>query len=175
MKERALRSLFAGTAAVELEAAGKGYAATLPARYRSETLAHIDKHKGQGHTLVLVSASLGVYARPAAATLGFDHVIAVEMEADQRGILTGNMTGPNVRGPEKRNRLALLLRSEIGDDEVELWAYGNSSGDAELLDMADHATWVGKRRAVDHDPGNCSSGVEVKQLQALVRRLSCAQ
>ena len=30
-------------------------------------------------------------------------------------------------------------------DDVELWAYGNSSGDAELLAMADHAALLAGR------------------------------
>ena len=36
-----------------------------------------------------------------------------------------------------------LAESEAG--EIELWAYGNSSGDAELLAMADHACLVAGR------------------------------
>jgi phosphoserine phosphatase len=27
----------------------------------------------------------------------------------------------------------------------ELWAYGDSAGDEELLALADHPTWVGRR------------------------------
>ncbi len=47
--------------------------------------------------------------------------------------------GPNVRGPEK----AVRLRSWLGGDVPEmLWAYGNSSGDTELLAMADAPVWV---------------------------------
>ena len=54
------------------------------------------------------------------------------------GRLTGAMEGVNIRGPEKARRLKKLLKSE----SVELWAYGNSSGDREMLEMADHAEMV---------------------------------
>ena len=48
------------------------------------------------------------------------------------------MEGLNILGPEKARRLKKLLTSE----SVELWAYGNSSGDREMLEMADHAEMV---------------------------------
>ncbi len=35
---------------------------------------------------------------------------------------------------------------------VELWAYGDSSGDEELLTAADHPTWVGRRASRNGDP-----------------------
>jgi len=31
------------------------------------------------------------------------------------------------------------------DAPFELWAYGDSAGDEELLALADHPTWVGRR------------------------------
>ena len=145
VKERVIRSLFEGIPAADLEDAGLRYASNIADRYQPRTLGHIQRHAAYGHMLVLVTASLGVYARPAGAALGFDHVIAVELEADQAGILTGEMTGPNVRGPEKERRLRSLLEAEAGDGEVELWAYGNSNGDSAMLSMADHPTWVGRR------------------------------
>ena len=74
---------------------------------------------------------------------GFDHVIAVGLESDADGTLTGELAGPNVRGPEK----AVRLRRWLGDDRPEmLWAYGNSSGDTELLAMADVPVWVAGRK-----------------------------
>jgi phosphatidylglycerophosphatase C len=51
------------------------------------------------------------------------------------------MDGPNVRAAEKAVRLTDLL----GPAEVELWAYGDSRGDREMLAMADHPTRVRTR------------------------------
>jgi phosphatidylglycerophosphatase C len=95
-------------------------------------------HRDEGHEIVVVSASLDVYLRPLVPRLGVDHVIACTLEADPRSVLTGELVGGNVRGPEKVRRLDAWL----GDDAVELWAYGDSSGDDELLARADHPTRV---------------------------------
>ena len=134
LKESILRELFRGFPTDELEKDGGDYAANLPRLYRQEIVERIGAHRSKGHELVLVTASLGCYARPAAQALGFDHTIAVEL-ASKSGRLTGEMTGLNIRGPEK----ARLLRSYLGYAEVDLWAYGNSSGDKEMLQMANHA------------------------------------
>ena len=137
MKETTLNELFYDYSSEKFETDGGSYASTLPQLYRSEILKHIESHKDRGHQLVLVTGSLGCYARPAASALGFDHVIAVEM-ISYDGRLTGAIEGANIRGPEKARRLKKLLKS----GSIELWAYGNSSGDREMLEMADHAEMV---------------------------------
>jgi phosphatidylglycerophosphatase C len=71
-------------------------------------------------------------------------VCAVELEAEG-GRLTGRMVGANCRGAEKVRRLTTWLD---GEPPTRLWAYGNSSGDRELLAAADEPTWIG-RRGVD--------------------------
>lgn len=136
-----VRALFRGWPVSDYEAAGERYAATLPRLFRPATLDRIRWHRDEGHELVIVSASLEVYLRHVAPDLGVDHVIAVELQDDGRGRLTGELAAPNVRGPQKARR----LRSWLGTDDVELWAYGDSAGDDHLLAMADHPTWVGAR------------------------------
>ena len=123
---------------------------SLDRRLRPEMVDQITWHRESGHELVLVSASLGAYLRPFARDHGFDHVIAVELEVGESGHLTGAMAGPNVRGPEK----AVRLRSWLDGEEPELlWAYGNSSGDRELLELADVPVWVaGRQRATTAPP-----------------------
>jgi phosphatidylglycerophosphatase C len=71
----------------------------------------------------------------------------VELVADGGGMLTGEVVGGlNNRGPEKVARLKAWLDARYRPgSEVELWAYGDSPGDAELLAIADHSTWVGRR------------------------------
>tara|TARA_B100000700_G_scaffold301703_1_gene371226 strand:- start:688 stop:1257 length:570 start_codon:yes stop_codon:yes gene_type:complete len=137
LKRSVLREIFLGYPKDQLEEDGRNYATSLPRLYRSEIIEHVKEHKNKGHELVLVTASLGCYARPAALTLGFDHIIAVELNS-KSGRLTGEMTGSNIRGPEK----ARLLRRYLGYGEVDLWAYGNSAGDTQMLQMADHAQKV---------------------------------
>ena len=69
----------------------------------------VEWHRRSGHELIIVSASLLTYLEPFARDQGFDHVIAVGLEADGTGRLTGALTGPNVRGPEKAVRLRAWL------------------------------------------------------------------
>ena len=135
-----LRRVMAGRPADEVEAAGRRYAERLLPRLRPDGLERIAWHHARDHRIVLVSASLGVYLRPLAAELGLDGVEAVELVA-RDGILTGEMTGPNCRGPEKVVRLDRWLAG-VGLERpgVELWAYGDSAGDTELLAAADHPT-----------------------------------
>ncbi|MCU1372664.1 MAG: HAD-superfamily subfamily hydrolase [Ilumatobacteraceae bacterium] len=146
-KAALLRELFRGRSDAWLQARGQQYATTLGAKLRPEMVEQVRWHRDAGHELVIVSASLATYLTPFAAAFGFDHVIAVEMQIGSDGHLTGEMTGPNVRGEEK----AVRLRRWIGDDTPEImWAYGNSSGDTELLAMADVPVWVvGRRRGPD--------------------------
>jgi phosphatidylglycerophosphatase C len=109
---------------------------------RNSTLGRLDWHRRQGHRVVIVSASLRFYLEPVAEALGVDVVLCTELEFDERGIATGELVGANCRGQEKVNR---LLACGLGDP-ARLWAYGDSAGDAELLAMADEATWVKRGR-----------------------------
>jgi phosphatidylglycerophosphatase C len=141
-KERVVGHVVRGRSLDELDDAGGRYAATLLSRFRPDVVERIEWHRTEGHELVIVSASLVHYLRPVAASLGFDDVIGVELEFDESRVATGRLARANVRGPQKEAR----LREWWGDrPATELWAYGNSSGDEDLLAMADHATWIGRR------------------------------
>ena len=139
VKEALLRELLAGREASWLAERGADYAQTLTGHLRPTMVNQVQWHHGQGHELVIVSASLHAYLDPFAAAHGFHHVIAVGLATDEAGILTGDLTGPNVRGPEKAVRFNSWLNSER---PAFMWAYGNSSGDVDLLALADHAVWV---------------------------------
>ena len=104
-KAAMLRHVLRGRSAADVEAAGAAYAARSRPQLRPDAVERIEWHRARGHLVLLVSASLGVYLRPLAETLGLDGVEAVELVADDQGVLTGEMTGPNCRGPEKVVRL----------------------------------------------------------------------
>ena len=56
---------------------------------------------------------------------------------------SGRLDGPNCRGPEKVRRLREWFdRQGLDRADLTLWAYGDSSGDRELLAWADHPVWV---------------------------------
>jgi phosphatidylglycerophosphatase C len=138
--------LFRGWPAARLDALGRAYVPTLLGALRAESRERLEWHRRRGHAVVIVSASLGAYLRPLADRLGIDDALAVELVADAAGTLTGEVVGGlNNRGPEKVTRLRAWLEARFGPGtEVELWAYGDSAGDAELLAIADHPTWIGR-------------------------------
>lgn len=140
LKASVFARVLRGRRVAEVEAAGAEFAAEiLRRRLREDTVARVEEHRRRGDELVLVSASLDVYLRHVGAALGFDGVCAVQLEA-RDGVLTGVMAGGNVRGPAKVERLERWLGEPVG--AVELWAYGDSPGDAALLEAASHAVWV---------------------------------
>ncbi len=136
-KERVLRRYLGGMSEAELRAAGEGYARDhIPAMVRPQALKRLAWHRARGHRCVVISASIEHYVAPWARAAGFDDVIATGLAVDGDGRISGRYAGANCYGFEKSRRLAQLL-GETRD--YELYAYGDSRGDRELLAMADHA------------------------------------
>ncbi len=143
-KERLVGRLLAGRDADEVRAAGAAYATDLhrgEGRLRPAMLERVRWHREHDHEIVIVSASLDVYLEPLAPLLGVDHVICTTLGVGAGERLDGTLVGGNVRGPEKLRR----FRAWTGDDDVELWAYGDSAGDRELLAAADHPHRIRRR------------------------------
>jgi len=114
-------------------------------RLRHEVISSLRGHLTDGDTVVLVSASFEIYLRPLAEMLGVHDVIAVRLDVDDDGVLTGRLDGPNCRGPQKVVRLHDWLGTHAGGrGNVHLTAYGDSTGDRELLADADVAHWLGR-------------------------------
>lgn len=147
LKVATVGHLFRNVVADDVAARGREYVPTLLPLLRPEMVARLRWHQDQGHAVVIVSASLGVYLRPLAEHLGLDAALAVELVSGADGRLTGEVVGGlNTRGPEKVARLREWVAERLGPaTPFELWAYGDSSGDVELLALADHPTWVGRR------------------------------
>lgn len=104
---------------------------SLPGMIRREALARVHWHQAQHHHVVLVSASPELYLRPLAQTLGIPTVIGTRL-AVSSGRVTG-IHGLNCAGPEKVRRLFEYLPAA---GMAELYAYGDSSGDHELLEVS---------------------------------------
>ncbi len=148
LKELAV-SAVRGRPGAEIDAAGRDFAAHHARHWlRTDTVARLRWHLAEGHRVVLVSASLRPYLDPLGAELGVHGVLCTTFERDADDRLTGRLLGANCRGPEK----ARALREWLGDDPVELWAYGDSAGDRELLAMA-HRPHLVKGVAVSEVPG----------------------
>ena len=115
----------------------------LPRQWQQETLAQLAQHQKLGHCCVIVSASPGIYLHDVGRMLGMDGVICTEL-ASQDGALTGRMTTPNCHGQEKVRRLHAWLTARGLQKPVVLHAYGDSSGDVPLLNLADYAHYQGQ-------------------------------
>lgn len=142
-KERYFVSLLAGRPAEDLVAAGAEYAARVLERapFNDAVVERMAWHAEVGHEIVVISASLAVYVGPVVAALGAHATFATEVEVAD-GLLTGRLVDGNVRAANKVARLEGHLRGE----DAEVWAYGDSAGDAELLAFADHPHLVRKGR-----------------------------
>jgi len=143
-KEQLFIATLAGQPAAGAEEAARRFAERhLARRGRPEVLAELERHRRAGHLVVLVSASPRLYVQRLAELLGADGAVATELAEEPAGTLSGRLAGPNCRGPEKARRLDqwLATRGMVG---AELWAYGNSAGDRDLLARADHPVNVGR-------------------------------
>ena len=146
-----LRETMRGRRAEYVRDLGARYARMVVGRHLNPTVvARLDAHQAAGHEVVIVSASLTDYLDPAATLLGIPTVLASGLEVGDDGRFTGELAGPNVRGPEKAARLDAWLDGVA----AVVYAYGDSHGDAELLARADHPFLVDRRgRLPESDRG----------------------
>jgi phosphatidylglycerophosphatase C len=134
-----VRRTLTGYDAGRMAAVAAEFAEDVVARHlRPDVVERVAWHRNQGHELVMVSASFTSYLEPIAARLGFTAVLATELAVGDDGRLTGELVRPNVRGAEKVRRLDEWL----GARPAYVWAYGDSSGDRELLARADQGVRV---------------------------------
>ena len=136
-KDRLVRALFLGDSVLRLREAGREHAHEILHWVRPAARQKIDWHKARGDRLVMVSASLDLYLEPVAAALGFDDLLCTSPSVGHM-VFDGGLVGKNCRGPEKVTRLRRLLGHP---SEYELHAYGDSAGDREMLDVADHPNY----------------------------------
>jgi phosphatidylglycerophosphatase C len=136
VKERVLGRFFGHLHLDDVESLGREFALKkIPHLTKKDALAAVMNHKQQGHRLILISASIETYLAPWAKLHGFDDVLSSRLFVDSLGIVTGKLQGKNCREEEKVRRLQELVGPL---DEYEIYAYGDSSGDKELLSIAQH-------------------------------------
>ncbi len=147
LKSLATAAVFTGRPESDVVTVGSAFAERIAAEWlRRDTLKALRSHQAADDHVVLVSASFEIYLHPLAALLGVDQVLGARL-ASNDGVLTGDLDGPNCRGPEKVRRLHDWLDDRFGGrDAVEMIAYGDSAGDRELLADADTRHWVGSYR-----------------------------
>jgi len=87
----------------------------------------------RGAHRVIVTASPALTVAPFARRLGAEGLLGTDLTFDADDRVTGAFESPNCRGEEKVRR----LRAAYGPDLRLAAAYGDTSGDAEMLAIAD--------------------------------------
>jgi HAD superfamily hydrolase (TIGR01490 family) len=134
-KARIIALLFTNENVLDVQAHVPQFAERVFEWVNPEARDRIRWHQTQGHTVVIVSASLDIYLKPLAQKLGINDLLATRLETDHHKY-TGKLIGKNCRAAEKVER----LKQQYGDlNDIELYAYGDSDGDKEMLAAAAHA------------------------------------
>jgi len=104
----------------------------------------VEKHRRQGHTLLIVTATNSFITQPIAQAFGVPVLIATEPEIVD-GRFTGRVNGvPSFR----EGKVRLLRRWLVNHDEnlVDSWFYSDSHNDLPLLEIVDHPVAVNPDR-----------------------------
>ena len=134
-KEVLMRLSLGGKPLERLRKVGERYAReVLPRRLRPAAVARLHWHQAQGHRCIVISASPELYITPWAEGAGCE-AAGTRLEVDAGGRVTGAIDGENCYGPEKVRRLLEMIGTREGH---RIYAYGDSRGDCELLELADH-------------------------------------
>ena len=142
LKMKFVEGIFAGKDSREVESLGIQFASKVADKWlRSDVATRMRWHQEQGHVVILVSASLGAYLHPLGDLLEVDAVLCTELE-EKDGLLTGKLVGQNCRGKEKASRVQKWCQDSGIATEDLVYAYGDSSGDTELLELFSEPTWV---------------------------------
>lgn len=132
-KEMVLAWFFKGTSENKLLAQGKEFAyQVIPQIIRAEAQEALDFHRHEGDVVVVVTASLSCWIKPWCDAQGFS-LLATEAEF-RNGVFTGRFAGKNCHGEEKVARIRAAYDLTVFG---KIYAYGDSSGDEEMLNLAD--------------------------------------
>ena len=136
IKAASVREFLGGLDRATLEAEAERFAEFIWPRFiRPDALACWQDWGRKGAHRVIVTASPEITVAPFARRLGAEALLGTYMTFDDAGRVTGAFTGPNCRGEEKVRR----LRAAYGDDLQLAAAYGDTSGDTEMLAFAAEA------------------------------------
>ena len=106
---------------------------------RPEALALVREHQAAGDTVVIVTATNEFVTRPIADRFGVAELIAVELERDARGWITGEIRGtPSFREGKVLRLQQWLQQRQLERGAVDVTCYTDSTNDVPLLEQADH-------------------------------------
>jgi phosphatidylglycerophosphatase C len=134
LKAAAVAAFLGGAPIGSLEADAEAFAMEkAQAMLRPDAVQAWRNWRAQGAVMAIVTASPETTVRPFARALGADLLIGTRLQLDEQGRVTGRFAGPNCRGPEK----VVRLKQAFGEDVTLAAAYGDTSGDREMLQLAE--------------------------------------
>lgn len=102
---------------------------------RPQALELVERHRQSGDHLLIVTATNDFVTRPIADLFGVHELIAVELERDQQGRLTGGIVGtPSAREGKVQRMNEWLAARDLGWHDVEATFYTDSLNDLALLE-----------------------------------------
>jgi phosphatidylglycerophosphatase C len=136
IKAAAVREFLRGVSRAQLETEARAFAEQQSrSLLRPDAVSAWKRWRGARVRLVIVTASPTLVVAPFARGLGADLLIGTELAFDDQDRVTGGFASPNCRGPEKMKR----LKAAFGDGLVLRAAYGDTSGDREMITAAEIA------------------------------------
>jgi phosphatidylglycerophosphatase C len=134
LKAAAIREFMRGATVAQIETDARAFAEThARTLLRPDALAVWRAWRARGAKLVIVTASPEITVAPFARGLGADMLIGTRLMTNEDGRILGGLDGNNCRAKEKVQR----LREVFGPDVRLTAAYGDTSGDTEMLAIAD--------------------------------------
>jgi HAD superfamily hydrolase (TIGR01490 family) len=131
-KQHVLAYFFKGMAEREFKSIAKEYSLNhIDTICRPTAMNKIAWHQEKGHKVVVVSASVECWLKPWCDRNKID-TLATKIEYNN-GIVTGKLSTKNCYGNEKVNRVKAAYNLI---DYEHIYAYGDSRGDKELLNLA---------------------------------------
>ena len=106
---------------------------------RPVALELVRSHQQQGDTVAIVTATNELVTAPIAAAFGVTELIAVELERDASGWITGEIAGvPSMREGKVVRVTQWLAGRGLDWSDVETTFYSDSTNDVPLLERVDH-------------------------------------
>ena len=157
---RALHAYLWRMPAGRLRAYAREFAQTSARRWTyPELLTEIARHRDEGRTLVLNTASPDFFVTEIAAALGFEHCVATQFEIGERFPLMPRLpAGENMTGRKVTAMLAQIpaMAALTPGERAGCWCYSDSTADLPLLRLVGHAVvvhpWPGLA-AIAHERG----------------------
>jgi phosphatidylglycerophosphatase C len=134
LKALAVAEFLKGASREELDTDAKRFAELFSrSLLRPDAVATWKRWRAQRVRLVIVTASPTTVVGPFARGLGADALLGTEIAWDDQDRVAGAFSTPNCRGPEK----VVRLHDAFGPDIRIRAAYGDTSGDREMLALAE--------------------------------------